>query len=491
MFPPYLFAYAETLGTEPALIALRKCADAAGARLWLTGGSLRDALLTRWPKDVDLAVEGDPIALGKAVADATAGTDHAVSFVLLDDATRTVRLVTKSRQQIDWIDMAALRADTIEGDLCLRDFTVNAIALRWDATFDDASGAFIDPTGGRDHLHQGRLCPTGPTALTDDPLRILRAYRIAAKLGFSLDDTTRQALARHAELVRQPAGERIREELEQLFTTPDPASALRQMQEDGMIRELFPRLEAGVGMSQNDYHHLDVWQHTVQVVAELTTLLGDFEGWPGGVAPGWLNSAPHHRTALFWAALLHDLGKPACRGEQDGRIHFRGHETVGAEQFAEIVQQLRLPRRVSTLVERLIRCHLRPMLLCGEAQKKAISTRATDRLYAAMDGDIRPLFLLALADLRASGGVARGDDDEARLLALYEQLCATHERHIAPVDGQPPLLTGADLMNHCGVPQGPQVGTLLKALREVCIEGQIDTRQQAIEWVRGQLLPPS
>jgi len=480
MFPPYLFAYAETLRAEPAVERLFDLARERGARLWVTGGTLRDVLLTRWPRDLDLAVDGDVEALGRGLARRARGR-----FVPLDAATGTARVAIRSRQGIDWIDLVALRAPTIEDDLRARDFTVNAIALPLEALMGPEPCPFLDPTGGRDDLHGRHIRMTSAAALDDDPLRLVRAYRFAAQLGFAIDPATREAIAARADLAVRPAAERVHQELSRLLACPTPADALEQMMADGVLGCLCPELAGTVGVAQDHYHHLPVWEHTLETVRGLGALLQG-PGALGEAATAWARE-PAHAEVLTWAALFHDVGKPATRTPAEGRTRFPGHEDEGAELFAAAARRLRLPGRKARRAGRLIRNHLRPLHLLPPFREGKLTLRAVDRLCREMEDDLSGLFLLALADTRAARGPAREADTEKMLAELYGHVESVRETRIRPLDARPPLLTGTDLIRRFGVPRGPRVGALLEGLREARLTGAIATRAEADAWVRARL----
>jgi len=483
--PPYLFAYAETLRAEPAVAALDALAEAQGARLWVTGGTLRDALLTRWPRDLDLAVAGDVDALGKALA-----RKVRAKFVPLDPATGAARVAIRSAQGIDWIDLVALRGPSIEDDLRARDFTINAVAVALDGLLGRSSAAYIDPTGGRDDLHARVIRMTSEKALADDPLRILRAYRFCAQLGFEIEPETGAALARLAARAAEPAPERIHHELSSLLRAPAPADTLARMMADGVLGRILPELAATLRVTQDAHHHLPVWEHSVETVRQLGGVLA--EG-PEGLAEALAADAaacrddPAAREVLVWAALCHDVGKPPCRGEVDGKVHFRGHDDAGADMFLAAAKRLRLPGWKARRAGRLIHHHLRPLHLAEPFRAGTLTVRAIDRLHRALGDDLGMLFLLALADSRASLGPARPPDAEATLVALYAHVAAVREERIRPLDRAPRLLTGRDLMDRLGVPKGPTVGELLEALREAQLAGEVTSREGAEAWVRGRL----
>jgi poly(A) polymerase len=480
MFPPYLFAYAETLRAEPAVGHLDRLAREQGAQLWITGGTLRDVLLTRWPRDLDLAVLGDVEALGRAVARKVRG-----KYVALDPDTGTARVAIRSTQGIDWLDLVALRAPTIEEDLSARDFTVNAIALPLEGVLaGDAD--FIDPTGGRDDLHGQRLRMTSEAALTDDPLRILRAYRFEARLGFAVEPDTRAALARHARLSARPAGERLHHELSRLLEAPDPAPVLAHMMEDGVLGAVCPELGATVGVAQDGHHHLPVWEHTVETLARLTDLLSP-PGPEGPPAAAEWAAAPGNREVLHWAALFHDVGKPPCRVEAEGRTRFHGHDVAGAQLFEVIAMRLRLPGKKARRVARLVRHHLRPLHLLDPFRKNELTLRAVDRLCRDLGDDLPALFLLARADARASRGPLAAPDADKMVGELFAHVEAVREARIRPLEGARPLLTGTDLVRRFGLAPGKRVGELLEALREARLNGDISDRAGAEAWLKARL----
>jgi poly(A) polymerase len=481
MLPPYLFAYAETLRAEPAVAALDALARRQGARLWVTGGTLRDALLTRWPRDLDLAVAGDVDALGKQLA-----RKAKAKFVPLDPATGAARVAIRSAQGIDWIDLVALRGPGIDDDLKARDFTVNAVAIALDGLLGRTEAAYIDPTGGRDDLHARRIRMTSEKALADDPLRILRAYRFAAQLAFEIEPETGAALTRLAPRAAEPAPERIHHELSRLLRAPAPADVLQRMMADGVLGPILPELAATVGVAQNDFHHLPVWEHSVATVRALGEVLAEPPEALAGEAAA-VRDDPALREVLAWAALCHDIGKPPCRGEEEGRIHFRGHDAAGADLFLAAARRLRLPGWKARRAGRLIRHHLRPLHLAAPFREGALTVRAVDRLQRDLGDDLGPLFLLGLADARASRGPARPKDAETVLAALYAHVVAVREARIRPLEAAPRLLTGRDLTDRLGVPKGPLVGELLEALRDAQLAGEVTTREGAEAWVRGRL----
>ena len=481
MFPPYLFAYIETLRAEPAIGTLRKLAKEQGADLWLTGGSLRDALLTRWPKDLDLAVKGNVEKLAKSLARKVRG-----AYVPLDPSTGTARVAINSTQGINWIDLVALRAPTIAEDLAARDFTINAIGLAFEEAMETASGDFIDPTGGRDDLHGQRIRMTSANAFAEDPLRMVRAYRFAAQLGFTMTPETSKEIVRQAENVTRPAAERVAQEMSSLFASPAPSGAVAQMMADGVLDRLMPELGAMRGVTQNDYHHLDVWDHTVEAMRQMEQVIAAPPHAVGDRATRFVNDEKN-REMLYWSALFHDVGKPPCRTEEAGRVRFIGHDQTGREMALAAMERLRLPGKICRRVGRLVRNHLRPLGLAPVCAEGKLSGRAVDHLHRDLKDDLPALFLLAMADCKASRGPARPDGDDHDIARLFAHVEAYREAHITPVDTMPPLLTGDDLVARFGLKPGPQVGKLLAGLRAARIAGKVTDLPGAEEWVRDWL----
>ena len=488
----------------PLIAALKRAAG--GAPLYVVGGFLRDSLLGRRSPDLDIAVGADPTAvarrLGRALDGAPfpLGAEHGVYRVTL-------------RAPLDGIghlDVSALRG-SVEQDLSLRDFTVNAMAWRPGGTEAAGSrqpavgGEFIDPFGGVADLKAGLLRLVSEGAVRDDPLRGLRAVRFAAEFGFRLDEAAAAVIRRDAPLLARTAGERQRDELARVLDTPVAAPMLRLADDLGLLDVLIPELTPGKGCVQPKEHYFEVFDHEVETVAVLDCILRPaapvdapcaerwrtlWEGMPEAEAlrarySEEVAEGRTYRALLKLTGLLHDVAKPETRRVQpNGRIRFFGHEELGARIAVAALERLRFTARELRLVELLIKDHLRPGQLAGGHNLP--TKRALYRFFRDL-GDAAPdLLLLNLADHAAARGpempAAAWAGHAAYIRWVLEQR-SQDEQLVRP----PRLVTGHDLMQELGLAPGPLIGRLLEAVREAQAVGRVKTRTQALNLARRQL----
>lgn len=462
--------------------ALRALADLAGERgqdLWLCGGTLRDLLLGRRPPDLDLAVDGDAMALGLVLAQRTGSR-----FVPLGREFATCRVVTRHGE----LDLAGLRAPTLAADLAARDFTVNALALPLKALWDDdPPRRLIDPTGGRADLAAGLLRPAGPGVLRDDPLRVLRAFRFMSTHGFTAAPGLQQRLAGAAPGLFRVAAERIGAEWLRLMAGPQAVGAVTAMEDCGVLTRLVPELAAGRGLAQNPYHHLDVLGHSLACARAAGLLMAGRGTLAGALAeegPGYLRE-PRRRALFMTAALLHDLGKPPVREAKDDEwATFYRHEIVGAKLAMARCRALGLSKADAVWVGRLVAEHMRPFHLLGAQGRGQLTRRGVRRMLAALGPDLPALFMLAMADTIAGRGPLRPPEAEGRLLALYQEVARLRDRELAAALAAPPLVDGHELMQALGLPAGKEVGRLLTLVREAQLDGEISGKDEALALAR-------
>ncbi len=460
----------------PHVAVLRAALAAAGpsAAPVLVGGAVRDAWRGRPAVDLDLAVPSGALALAARVAERMDGT-----CVVLDAERGSARVIAGALV----LDITDFRAPSLEADLALRDFTVNALAVEVRALLADGRARIVDPTGGLADLEARRLRPPSPRVLDDDPLRALRAVRFEATLGLRLTPAAVRAVRAMAPALAHVSAERVRDEVVSLLDLPHTARALRRADGLGLLAVVFPEAEPMRATTQPRPHRFDVLEHSLRAVAGCDRLVAR----PDGLAPFGDEVAVHlatplggqvdRRRALKLAALLHDVSKPETRRRIGGRVRFFEHDVLGARRARAIGERLRLPERVSALLERLVRHHLRPMHL---AQAGGITRRARYRFYRDLAEDTRDLLLLVLADSAAVTGVSPFavwrhstiGRDLLGGLAVEEQQAAA-----------PPLLRGEDVMARYGLAPGPEVGRLLARAREAQGLGLVATREEALSFL--------
>jgi poly(A) polymerase len=457
----------------PAVALLRVAHAVADGELVLVGGAIRDALLGRPDADVDVAVPRG----GGALAERVAGRLGATAVTL--DAEHGAYRVAGPALRLDINDY---RASTLAGDLAARDFTVNALAAPVARLLAAGRAPLVDPTGGVADLRAGRLRPAGPGVLDDDPLRALRAVRLEVTCGLRLTPAAARAVRRTAPALSRVAVERVRDELLALLALPATGRALRRADALGLLAAVLPEVVAMRAARQPRPHRFDVLEHSLRAVAGADRVLARLPA----LAPFGEELAAHvveplgggldRAGVLKLAALLHDVAKPETRRRIGGRVRFFEHDVIGAARARAIGERLRLPVRAVSLLERLVRHHLRAMHLA----QSGISRRARWRFYRDLGHDTRDLLLLALVDAAAVTGVSP--------LAVWRR--ATLIRDLlsgwAEADtaaAAPPLVRGEDVMARYALAPGPAVGALLARAREAQELGLVRTREEALAYL--------
>lgn len=468
---------------------------------WLVGGAIRDRELGRATADVDIVVDGDPGAAARAIASAAG---RAACFALSEEfgAWRV------SARDSSWqVDVEALRGGSLQADLALRDFTVNAIAE------PIAGGPPIDPLGGLEDLAAGRLRMAGPGAFVEDPLRVLRLVRVAVELGLDPEPDTLAAARAQIDGLSRCSPERVFVELRRIVAAEQALRGLRLLSELGAMAVVLPELEALRGVEQNRFHHTDVYGHTLEVLertielgvfaagasasqggdstngtgveseqARLEAVFGEHRKAVGEFLSEPLADGLTRAEALRWGALLHDAAKPLTRGVRpiDGRVTFIGHDERGASLAREVLSRLRASERLRAHVAALVRHHLRLGFLVHEPQPLA---RRTVFSYLQTTSPVElDVTLLSIADRLATRGDRAQEAIDAHLQVAKGMLGDTLRwREYGP---DQPLLRGDELAAELGIELGPRIGDLLSELAEAQYAGEIATREQALAYLR-------
>ena len=458
--------------------ALHIARDAlAGEPVWLVGGAVRDELLGRPPAvDVDLIVVGDAAPAAKRIARAARGT----AFELSDDFGAW-RVVGPGHS---WqVDITAMRGGSLDADLQLRDFTINAIACPL------AGGDVVDPLGGQSDLDAGRLRMVAPRAFADDPLRVLRLARLACELELAADEPTNAAARAHAPQVTAVAQERVFTELKRLIAADGALRGLALMDELGLTDVVLPEVAGLRGVAQNPYHHLDVHGHTLAVLEETIALERDPAAALGSdehaeavarVLAEPLADELDRGTALRFGALLHDAGKPATRAfTADGRVTFIGHDRVGAQVSRDVLTRLHTSERLKAHVAALATHHLRLGFL---VHHRPLDRRTIYDYLVTCEPVEVDVTLLSVADRLATRG-RNADEAIAKHLDLARELLgeALKWRAAPPPE---PLIRGDELAAELGIEPGRRLGELLAEIARARFAGDVETREEAVALAR-------
>jgi len=461
------------LDTSEAVLEVRD-ALAGEPAAWLVGGVVRDALLDRPLEDLDVAVDGDPRAVARRVAKALGGPAFALS-----EAFGAWRALDGRRRF--HVDVSALQGTTIEEDLGRRDFTVNAMAV------PVAGGDVVDPHDGRADLDAGVLRVVSPRSYHDDPLRPLRLVRLAAELDLKPEPDTRRLTAEAAGRLSEPAPERTFAELRRLVVSDGALRGLELANQLGVLAAVLPELTELGGIEQSPFHHLDVLDHTLEVLRQLMAIESDPAEVFGELAPEVaavlgepLADGLTRGGALRLGALFHDVGKPATRGErEDGRVTFVGHDRVGEDIVGRVFSRLRTSDRLRSFVGRLTREHLRLGFLVHE---RPLPQRALhDYLRRCQPVEVE-VTVLSCADRMATAGAGQ-EEWIARHLELAREVMAAALRWR---DEGPPRapLPGDELARELEMPPGPELGALLAELESAVYAGEVSTREEAVAYAR-------
>lgn len=465
--------------------ALARAAGQSGAVFYFSGGTVRDWLQGRPGSDIDITTDKGGAAAARELARQLGGR-----YVLLDEKEDAARVVWQGQQ----VDFSGFRegAESISDDLRKRDFTINALAIRFAAAGDlrpepQKTFEIIDPTGGLLDLRARLVRCTSPAVFDKDPLRLLRAYRFMALPGFAIETATEAELGRQVSMINRVAAERLNNELALIMESDRAAELMNRMVGSGLLQQIFPELFRGKGMAQPDSHHLDVFEHSLATLQ----CMEDVQQQPGRYYPGHEEgilsylAAGKRRTWLKWAALFHDLGKPETRlvrAEKSGRITFYNHDLAGARRFVKIAENLRWSRLDTKQVAAFISLHMWPFHLQNVRRRSGLSPRACLRLAKAAGSELPGLFLLAMADSLAGKGDGRPAAMEENLAGLYDEVEQVYQVSIRPVLSAPRLLSGHDLIGLFGLRPGPRIGIILSELEKVQVEGRVGSREEALAW---------
>lgn len=466
----------DALDRAPSVAAARTALEQQGPA-WIVGGAIRDALLGERVSDADLAVErGHEEDAARAIARVAGGT----AFQLSEEHA-TWRAIAPTD---GWhVDVVALRAETIEEDLRARDFTVNALARPLEG------GDLLDPTGGIADGEARLLRGASEHAFRDDPIRLLRAPRLAARHDLTIEPGTAEMARAASAKAADPAGERQFAELRGIVAGPRPMWGIELMDELDLTAVVLPEVEALRGVVQNPNHHLDVFGHTLAVLGEWLGLERDLDQFAGDLAADIdaflaepLADELTRRDAMRFGALFHDLGKPETRSEGSGYVTFIGHDEVGARIIAEVGRRFRVSRKLSTYLQGLALHHLRLGFLIHQ---RPLSRRAVYDYLVATEPVAADVTLLSVADrlaARGEGPLASPEMVQAHLALAREML---RDALIWHRDGPPhPPLTGDDLTRELGLEPGPELGRVLEELRAEAFTGEISGRNEALERAR-------
>lgn len=439
--------------------------------IWLVGGFLRDVYLKKRKVflDFDFCVEKDVFSIAKQFA-----REVSSKIITLDEKQGSFRVIVKYKGMIYTYDFTLMRGESFKEDLSLRDFTINTLALN----LNDKNKILLDYLGARKDIDRKILRSVKEEVFLDDPLRILRAFSFMANYGFHLDKKTKDAIEKYRNILKNVSGERINEELFKIFSSDNSYFVISKMDNSGILSEIIPYIDKGRGVFQGGYHHLDVWQHSLETLRQFEIFYRrklckdkDIFDYLNEELAG-LRKRIH---IIKLACLLHDIGKPLAKKEKDKKTIFHTHEKIGRDLAHQIALKLRFSFKEREFLKKLIFWHLRPGYLAGE---KSPSHRAIYRFFHDTEEEGVGVIILSLSDWRATRGVLidekRRKKHERVMVDLIDRYFA--EKKKVPL---PKIIDGYDIMRKFKLSPSPLIGKILKKVREEQALGKVSTKDEA------------
>ena len=464
---------------------VRAAAEVARARrcpLYLVGGFIRDYLLGRESWDLDFVVASEPISFGEEVA-----KKLGARFVPLHFDPPTARIVRWDEEALEaTADFTELVRGDLREDASHRDFTCNALYVDAVELAEKGTAPVLDPLGAFSHLSSRSLVLPNRRVLRDDPVRILRAFRFAATLDFNIAPETKEAITASAPLLLNAPPERVLMELAWILQSPSAHRQILLMDETGVLTILLPELLKLKEIPAAGYHHLDGFNHTGEAMRMVDKVVrGETEDEKLNELLGKVEEKFHLRFGykrygiwvLKFAALLHDIAKPLTMTfDEEGDIHFYGHEKVGAEMAERICERFKLSRREREVVTALVRSHMRPVGLAGAKQ---LTERALRRFWFNL-GDLVGIYCVALsaADLMATRGPDMTQEQRERHYFVLRRLMETYFA-IQEARERVRLITGDEIMQRYQIPPSPLVGRALRLIEEAVLDGRVSNKDEA------------
>lgn len=468
----------------PYLSFLSRIAQKKKINVWLVGGVLRDAYLTgedvRFKEkrektlDFDFCVEKNVKPLIKEFSKQISS-----KFIILDEKQQSYRTILKKGGKFYTYDFTLMRGKDLRSDLLLRDFSINTLALN----LNKKEKTIIDLFDARKDFKKKIIRILKEQVLSDDPLRILRGFTFSLRYGFNIESKTQKAMAKFKRFLKDASGERLSEELFKVFLSDFSYKAIKQMDKLKILDEAIPYITECRGVFQGAYHHLGVWQHSLETLREFESLYKN-KLMKNKDILAYLNDeigqGRSRAQLLKLACLLHDIGKPLAKKKIDKKTIFHTHEKIGRDMVEKVSLRLRLSFREKEILKKLVYWHLRPGYLADQIKP---SKRAIYRFFHDTGNDGVAVIILSLSDWRATRGpltnAKKRRKHEIIMLNLIDNYFESKKQKPLPK-----IVNGYDIMRKLSLSPSPCIGKILKKVKEEQALGKISTKKDAYALAR-------
>jgi tRNA nucleotidyltransferase/poly(A) polymerase len=466
----------------PAVRYFTQLIPLTSQKIYIVGGSVRDLLIGKQDiQDIDLMIPSGSENTARVFAAKING-----SFFFLDEERKVTRVVKRTNGEFIQFDFTNFEGPDLTSDLARRDFTVNAMALDLrEFMRSNSLDGLIDPFNGKQDVKGKLIRVVKPEVLDEDPLRLLRAVRFEATLGFTIEGATAKHIRNRSRLINKPSPERLRDELFLILSERNAGKHLQLMDSLGILSPLLPELEPLRGFAPGQYHVHDVLIHSIKTAGYLDSVLDELPKmspeYAASVFAHLEESLEHlipRKAALRFACLLHDMAKPETFTNADGHIRFYGHDNLGAEKAALVCRRFRLSRDTEKTVTSVIKQHMR---LFNLSTSGVPSKNAMYRYCRDLGDALSESLILAQADARATSEIMLKEKFTDTKKTMAEVLAYYYSKFLK-VEAKP-LVTGQDLIDH-GLEPGPQFREILDEIKERQAAGALKGREEAIAYLK-------
>lgn len=439
--------------------------------VFFVGGAVRDILNNKTNlTDIDIVVE-NPLDILKNLR-----KEIKFNAVVLDENFGVYRVYFPVKDI--YVDFSKMQGANIYEDLERRDFTINAIATRW----LNNGFSIIDPFNGIDDINDKIIRVVKRKNLIDDPLRIIRAFRFYSELGFEIENKTLSYIRELKFLINKSAPERIKFELSKIFQTPDSHKTIKFMYECGVIQEIFPFLSSYKGFFSGKRHIYDLWEHSLKTLENIEIFLKN-DSFPISFDRRLLYRESekefNYMTILKISALFHDVGKLFAYDDKSNKVTFYKHEIYGAEYLTDFLIEKRFSKDTIKAIVDIIRHHMYPFHL-AVSNLTNINSRIYLRLKRILDDLVPLVFLLFIADISATNM----DEETKKMIETTKNIYNDYLEMKEKDERYNLLLNGNDVKKILNLPEGPEIGRIIKRLKEAQLNGIVNTKEEAENFIK-------